>query len=154
MKKIFFLCSLSFLLIGGAAAQETAKTDPYSDAVQKLLTAMNSRGTFDALIPPMFEMFRQQVPTVPADFWDSAEQKLLEQAMDKMLEIYVPLYQEHFTLEEVNEMTLFYESPVGKKLSVVTPEISVKAMEGGQKWGVQIMQDLVMELQEKGYLNE
>ncbi|QWX83686.1 DUF2059 domain-containing protein [Cellulophaga sp. HaHaR_3_176] len=50
------------------------------------------------------------------------------------------LYAEEFTENEIDELLKFYETDLGKKLSVKQNLISQKAMMIGQSWGAKVAQ--------------
>jgi uncharacterized protein len=45
----------------------------------------------------------------------------------------------------------FYESPAGKKISDVTPNITTEAIQVGQNWGASIVSKIQAKMKEKGY---
>ena len=63
------------------------------------------------------------------------------------LDIMYPIYSEHFTLKELNEMVAFNETPLGKKIIRVMPEINREGIEGGNKLGEEIGPKLVQQIQ-------
>ena len=153
MKKILLLSVFSLFVIGIAKGQENElQADPYDEAVKKMLAVTNVQGQFDAIVPQIFGMFRAQATSVPTEFWDMAEAKMNKELLDGILQIYIPLYKEYFTLEEIQELTRFYESPLGQKMSKTLPEMTVKAMQSSQQLTMRIAQELVAELKEKGYM--
>ena len=48
----------------------------------------------------------------------------------------VPIYAQFFTLEEIEEMLVFYRSPVGKKSVEVMPSLTQQSMQAGERWGM------------------
>ena len=50
-------------------------------------------------------------------------------------EIMYPIYNEHFTVEELREMIAFNNTELGKKIIKVMPIISQEGMQAGQKLG-------------------
>jgi hypothetical protein len=152
MKKMILVSLLSFVLVGTAQAQEDAKVDPYEKAVQRILELSQAENTMKVMIPQLFDQLRQKATGVPNDFWDASEQKFLDQVMAETQRIMVPLYREHFTLEDLQGLIQFYESPLGQKMTTALPEITQKAMQDGQQWGMRVMQEMIAEMREKGYL--
>ena len=156
MKKIFLAVLFSLTAAGGLRAQEPAPTeaDPYREAIIQLIELTDMQRSFEAVIPQLFDMVREQAPQVPAEFWDSAERKFLDQAMDETLKIMLPLYKAHFTPEDLQGLIQFYKSPLGQKMIAAQSDIALQSMEAGQAWGMRILQELVTEIQEKGYTSE
>lgn len=48
--------------------------------------------------------------------------------MEEMLDAMVPLYANTYTLEEVRQMSAFYQSPVGQKMLATTPKLMGEGM--------------------------
>jgi len=48
--------------------------------------------------------------------------------MEEMLDALVPLYANTYTLEEVRQMSAFYQSPVGQKMLATTPKLMGESM--------------------------
>lgn len=53
---------------------------------------------------------------------------------DKMAKVYMEIY----THEEVKQMLKFYESPVGKKITEKSSELTKKNMAAAQEWGMEL----------------
>jgi hypothetical protein len=49
--------------------------------------------------------------------------------VDELIEAIVPIYEKNFSVKELQELILFYEGDLGKKLIKVTPQISLEAAE-------------------------
>ena len=143
MRKILFILIL-VLGIGGVSVAQTAQTQPskeYVAALKKMIVVSGSDATFKLVIPQMFAMMKQQLPNVPAEFWSEAEKEML-----------APIYHKRLTLSDLQEITKFYESPVGKKMAAAQPAIATESMAVGQQWGMKIATKVQESLKAKGYL--
>jgi hypothetical protein len=142
VKRIFF----SFLLLGflSAAYGQTKEQD-----ITKLLEVSNTRQEMLHTIEVMIAQFEQMLPEVPQAFWNLFWEKL---DVESLLVMIVPIYDEYFTHEDIKNLILFYESPVGKKLVKVTPSITERAMVAGQVWGQKLGEDIIEELTNGGYI--
>lgn len=59
----------------------------------------------------------------------------------QFLEIYaVPIYDKHFSDEEIRGLIKFYETPLGKKAVSALPQISNELREAGKSWGEKLGQ--------------
>ena len=59
----------------------------------------------------------------------------------------------HYRLSyDLQEITKFYESPVGKKMAAAQPAIATESMAVGQQWGMKIATKVQESLKAKGYL--
>lgn len=65
---------------------------------------------------------------------DSKKERELVARLDGLVEALVPVYDRHFSLEEIEGMIAFMETPVGKKMVAETPQLMVESMEAGRKW--------------------
>ncbi|HEX2535254.1 MAG TPA: DUF2059 domain-containing protein [Chitinophagaceae bacterium] len=62
------------------------------------------------------------------------------------------IYREHFTLEEVNAINAFYETPAGKKLISTMPLLLPESMKRGQAIGVYLARKVYGELVSEGLI--
>ena len=73
----------------------------------------------------------------------------VDKRKDEMTSRVVALYAEKYTLEELRQMIAFRQSPLGKKMDKVMPEIARQSMMFGQKWGQKVSQEVMQRLREK-----
>ena len=60
------------------------------------------------------------------------------------------VYQKYMTQVDLEEMIIFYQTPVGKKYAKNLSMIMQESMEVGQQWGMKIGQEIAYKLKEKG----
>lgn len=74
----------------------------------------------------------------------------------ELLEELMPVYERHFTHEEIREMIAFYETPLGKKTIDVMPRVMADSMQIGQRWAARVMpeiqQKVTKQMREEGLL--
>ncbi len=87
-------------------------------------------------------------PDVPTKFWAEFEQDMTK---EEFIGIIVPLYDEHFTHEDIKKLIEFYKTDVGQKYVEKLPELSTKSMQAGRRWGQKLGQRIVDKLQARGY---
>ena len=135
---------------GSAAKGSTTKTiDPIKkEDIRKMLVATGAGQMGVQVINQMIGMQRRQNPNVPKEFWDDF---LSEIDANELIELTIPAYDKHLSHDEVKELTRFYESPVGKKLVQVQPQIMQDSMSAGQQWGAKLAQKIVERLKAEGY---
>jgi len=136
------------LLALGAACQATA-APPSETQVRELLDAMHMDRMFDQMNAQMGGFMAQAVPCVPASRWQgfidaSGKQELLSQM--------IPIYQRHFTAEDVSGLLKFYRSPLGQKVITQMPQTMAEGMKAGQAWGRNRGEAMVRQLQQEGVL--
>ena len=85
----------------------------------------------DKLIPLFFEKFQTKLKT------------------DDLLDLIVPIYDKYLSKEDIDGLAQFYQTPVGKKLNSVLPQLTVEiqttAMNMGQELGRQAMVEVLAE---------
>lgn len=66
----------------------------------------------------------------------------------------LPIYQKYLSLQDIQGIITFYESPIGKKLAESNTKIAVEIMPIAQQIGMETMQKLMKNMEEKGYLKK
>ena len=162
MKKILVVLTAAAAFAGlpSFALAAPAAGPQATAAVHAVLEAMEVRkmmaATFSEMEKQIPGMMRAQVQAqVQADNRLSAEQKKealakadamipkLTQAIhglftdpavfDEAIAAMVPLYASTFTVAELEELAVFYRTPLGRKLLVTAPRLSAEGMAVGQK---------------------
>lgn len=134
-----------------------AATLPASDAghdqklkdIHRLLEASQTTRQAGQMVEQMVQAIRQQHPDVPDNFWAEVQADVHPEAFMEKL---VPIYDAHFSADDIREMIKFYESPIGQKLVKEQPSMMRESMKIGQQWGFELGQRIVSRLREKGYL--
>ena len=114
------------------------------------------RQLFDQDIEAQIAAMRHARPDVPGQFWDEFTTEFKRQASpDELMKVILPIYDKHFTHQEIRQLIAFYESPLGRKISTTLPEIQRESLEAGRVWGEQLGDrmnaELKQRLAEKGY---
>ena len=89
-------------------------------------------------------------PQVPQQFWDTFAKEVRS---DELIDLVIPIYDKYYTRDEIHDLTLFYQSPVGQKTIKVLPKLSAEAIDAGQEWGKMIADRAMRKLKDKGYDN-
>lgn len=112
-------------------------------ALARQLTAMTTK--------EMMRQLRATRPNLPTRTLATVERVTAQlmneklEAKDGYLDRLVPLYAKTFTQQEVRDMLAFYQSPTGRKVVRVTPELMI----AGQKIGQDIAKDILPELKQR-----
>jgi hypothetical protein len=56
-------------------------------------------------------------------------------APGELIDQVIPVYDKHFTHQEILELLAFYQTPIGKKTILVLPKVTNESMLAGQRWG-------------------
>lgn len=101
--------------------------------------------TFRANLPAQ----KAAMPQIPAEFWDEFEKRLIAD-IDRFVEMIIPIYDRHFTTEQLNELIAFYETPIGRHTVQVLPRIAEESAAAGQQWGVVLATEVARDLAARG----
>lgn len=148
MKKI--LISLMLLLAIGLVAR-AQENKAYEAAVTKMLEVSKSMDAMKQLAPQIVTMVKQQAPEAPQEFWNDLE-KTMVVMYDQIIKAMIPIYQKYLTLNDIQGIIAFYETPVGKKLAESNTKIAVESMPIAQQIAMQTMQQLMESAKTKGYI--
>jgi hypothetical protein len=159
---------LCLALCGACAAQ--ARPAPRSSATsalgakhrdtERLMELVGTRrilrDLFDQDIDAQITAMRRARPDVPDQFWRDFEEEFKSQASpDELMKAILPIYDKHFTHQEIRQLIAFYQSPLGRKISTTLPEIQRESIEAGRAWGERLGDRmharLKQRLAEKGY---
>lgn len=131
------------------SASTKAKTGAKKTAdIKTLLTLTKSGELAVSMMQEMINAYRQNLPQVPEEFWTKFAKKV---KTEDLMEMLVPIYDRHLTHADVTSLIDFFQSPVGKKLVSVQPEIMKESMQVGQIWGEKLANEVTAELQKQGY---
>ncbi len=51
----------------------------------------------------------------------------------------IPLYAKHFSHEDIRQMIVFHETPLGRKSIEVMPRLMAESMQVGQRWAAKTL---------------
>ena len=151
MKKIIILAVVLLTAVGGFCEDEK----PVRDAAEKLLNLMNMDKTFDKTMKQAMKMPVNMIESqdLPAEEKEKALQSvnasmkvtLKKFSWKKMKTMFVDIYAEVLSLEELEGLIKFYESPIGQQYIKKQPELTAATMKKMQV----LMQDLMPEIQKE-----
>jgi len=142
MKK-FPLVLLLTLCAAFSAYGQTKKQD-----IAKLLDVMDVKAQAVQMIDLMLPSMKGMAPGAPAEFWVKFKASI---KMETFVELLIPIYDKHFSQDDIKNLIKFYESPTGKKFVKVSPAMTQDAFQASQKWGEKLAQDIIVELKKDGY---
>ncbi|MEI9919409.1 MAG: DUF2059 domain-containing protein [Bacteroidota bacterium] len=146
MFKTFSLAAVFLCVAFVAQAQ-----DSYSKKIKEYLEATGSVQGFKVAVKSMMGTFRQSKSNVPAEVWDEMEKEFMGTTIDDLVALLAPIYKQHLTESDLDEIIKFYKSPVGLKMAEKTPIIAQQSMQAGQEWGQKLAEKVAAKLKEKGY---
>lgn len=139
---------LLLALSQGAIAQPSDNIDPKAlEAARALIVATKASANMelmvDAMVPSMVEVLKRDKADIPEDVIAKFVPEFraeMTKALPQLTEIYARIYAQHFTLQELQDVAKFYDSPLGKKLVTETPLILKETLPIAQQWGEKIGQ--------------
>jgi hypothetical protein len=126
----------------GAKSREAIRQQLLASGVADLMVA-----TLKATLPVQ----RALAPEIPAIFWDEFANRMISD-VDRLMEAVIPLYDAAFTLEEVEGLTAFYRSPLGKRLVEASNELAIQTAAVGEQWGATIGTEVALDLASRGFI--
>ncbi|WP_291591363.1 DUF2059 domain-containing protein [Bacteroides sp.] len=132
MKNFFpywvMMCIIAlFTLTLPIAAQNTNATDEYKETLKKIMNLSGASATED-LYPKMISMMKLNAPGKDESYWNEFAKNWKEKIENRTIEICMPVYEKHLTLEDLKTIAAFYESPVGKKYKETSLAVMREAM--------------------------
>jgi uncharacterized protein len=127
-----------------SSSEETAKRAEIRKLIELTGAANVSADALRQIIAPLKAGF----PQVPQEFWDNFAKEVRS---DELIDLVVPIYDKYYTRDEIHDLTVFYQSPVGQKTIKVLPKLSAEAINAGQAWGQMVADRAIRKLKEKGY---
>jgi len=140
---------------GGSEAEQAESADSNDDemsekeeAIRQLLEITGTPELGLQMAERILEQMKQTHPDVPDKFWTEFEAEMNKEAFIDMI---VPIYDKHFSKEDIEKLIEFYQTDIGQKYVEKLPTLTKESMEAGRRWGRQIGQRIVEQLKERGY---
>ena len=149
------------LLLGLAFAGNVEAAPPTPAQIDRLLQVMDAQKVIDQMVPAMMQATRTQMEQLldrnqasQADR-DRMQRILAAQeasvrdmlSWDKLKPLYVRVYSDTMTADEVLAMTRFYESPEGRSVMKKMPQILQRTMQEMQPLAESAVQEMMDEIE-------
>lgn len=145
MKKILVLIVVIFIGVSNVNGQEVNKK--YIKTLNKMFKVSGTEESYKAVTTQYLDMFKHNFPDVDVDFWKELENGVLKVSIEELTELIAPIYIKYLSLDDLKELIKFYQSDIGKKLTKVTPLITVESMKIGEEWGRKLGEDIAKKLE-------
>ena len=154
--KIYF--AIACLLLSGLAVAQTSSVaanqgQATKDDVVRLMTVLDTRGQTQAVLASMmgpmksgeFDILKQELEKkgktltpqqekAAREFIDSTFDEVFKVFnVDEMMQMMIPIYQKHFTSDDINAMAAFYSSPTGRKVLQEMPGLMQEVMQSSME---------------------
>lgn len=139
------------LALAMAGGQALATAAPASEAqVRQLLDVVGVGKMLSQMNAQAVTTLQQSMPCVTPDFWQNYMDANQTQLFIGRL---VPVYQKHFTADELEGLLKFYRSPLGQKVVNEMPVTMAEANQAGQQWSHERSEQMIAELKQMGSLD-
>lgn len=146
MKRFFLIV----LLVAGSglfnvSRGQTPVAPEKAENIRRLLELTGAHNLAQQVIEQMLSSLRESVPVEQPEIRDKVI-KIYEEEMKKSFTVeklnvhIIPIYDKYFTGDELIALIAFYESPLGKKVVGVLPQIFTEASAAGEKLGVEVQE--------------
>lgn len=148
MKKAVIFPFLIFFYLGIVHAEleiPIAKKQAIDKLMEATETAKNIRLGLPLVFHEIFQAVKTRHSSLGARDADEIEKTLLELMASRIdgpngfVARSYPIYDKYFTLEEIEELTNFYSTPVGKKIQRVAPAMSAQEMQLGRQVAIEML---------------
>jgi hypothetical protein len=137
------------------ASEAAGSAEKIAD-IRRLMEISGAKAGVDRVVGAMVDTIlllakNQASPNAPEEIWEEFRKEL---TADKLLELNLPLWDKHFTHEEIREYIKFYQTPAGRKLAATQPILAEEGMARGRVYGQEVMQKILDRLRSKGLLKK
>ena len=150
-------CVLLVVLFGSMLAQPAAaqQRGPASDeamvAARGLVAASGATAQFDQVMPLISEQMTKAFVSLAPDRASEIRDVMAEvvkrftERKNELIEEIAGIYADKLSVEDLREITRFYQSGAGRRMVVELPEITRRAAAVGQAWGQRIGAEIANE---------
>jgi len=136
--KYNWLVSLSLIVF--LTATPTFGEPASKESVKKLMERTGSGNLGVQMMKQMLPSLKKMIPKAPEKFWADM---MKEMNAEQVVNLVIPVYQKHFSEEDIREINDFYDTAAGQKMIRVLPQIMQESMVIGQQWGQQLARDIL-----------
>ena len=141
----------------GTATSSSASVDPGSEAaIRKMFEVMDTAKMMEQMVSGMSNNMRPVLMSSlpPGEYREKLADLFLQKFQSKLkvqqlMDLTIPIYAKYFSKEEIEGLTRFYQTALGKKSLSVLPqtltEIQAVAMKLGQNVGRESMSEVLEE---------
>ena len=149
------------------AKAETPQAEPqiskeFHDEIVQLLKVIGSESlirqygdSFSRMIISKLRSADDKLSQKEIDLVKEETKKFMDEKFQDLIENLVPIYANHFTMDEVRGISAFYKSPAGMKAIKEFPLITRESMATSNNWGKSVSSDVeqrvMARLEKEGY---
>lgn len=107
--------------------------------IRHLLTLLGTAKLTQQRVTLMLSSMKTAMPDVSPELWAKVRASI---NYDELVELIVPIYNRHYTQQDIDGLIAFYQTPLGQKVVSELPQISQESFVAGQQWGQQKVQEI------------
>jgi hypothetical protein len=124
-----------------------AQSNSKQEKIQQMLELTGAGKLGIQVMNQMMTNFKSTYPKVDQEFWNDFKKEV---KAEDIVNLMIPIYDKHYSEKDIEQLILFYKSPIGRKTIAVTPLITQESMVAGQQWGMATGRKVIEKLKEKG----
>jgi len=109
----------------------SSQEDNYKGLLTDFIKAQGQFETFNATIDQMTSMMGVTLN-------EDEKVEFTNDVMSSLIEMLVPVYQKHFTEQDLKDAIDLFKTPIGKKISEKSPIIAQESMQASMQWGIEL----------------
>src|SRR5262245_62299583 len=112
MRHLLFVLLITFLAVPSSRSAEKIPQELDTE-IRRLLDLTGAANLGLSVTKSLLDSLKTSSPGVPEEFWKEFEKEIKPQ---EMVELVVPIYAKHLTLEEIRAANAYYSTPLGQSL--------------------------------------
>ena len=109
----------------------SSQEDNYKGLLTDFIKAQGQFETFNATIDQMTSMMGITLN-------EDEKVEFTSDVMSSLIEMLVPVYQKHFSEQDLKDAIDLFKTPIGKKISEKSPIIAQESMQASMQWGMEL----------------
>jgi hypothetical protein len=161
MRARTLVCALAALVFSAAPAAPQSPSEDTMRAARELVIASRAGDQIKTLLPLVVQQIKPMIvqnrPEVERDLDNIMPlmMALINSRIEQFTDTMAQIYARNFTVDELRQIQVFYQSTTGQKLLDRTPAIAQESMTLSQKVGQDIVNELrdraIEELRKRGH---
>lgn len=133
------------------AQQRAPVSEEAKDAARALVAASGATAQFDQIMPLISEQMTKAFVSLAPERTGEIREVMAEvvkrftERKNELIEEIAGIYADKLSVEDLREITKFYQSGAGRRMVVELPEITRRAAAVGQAWGQRIGAEIANE---------
>ena len=150
--RCFATCAISLVLSVGIPASSSSDIPSEKEqAIRKLMEMIGAADLGVQVHQQLLSQIRPAFPQVPESLWAEFAESLDPAELTGLT---IPIYDRHFTMDELQALIDFYTTPVGQQVVKKLPLVAHESNAIGQQWGETKALEIAQRLAEQGYFRQ